>query len=147
MLTASRKVAPVHAFGRAVASETRFDDFRPVAGVLFPFADREVEIPGGKVMNEMQWREIIANRELDPSVFSPPPIQRTPLQALLDHLFLERADREAVLWSYREFRRAYPTADVDSGIQVMGYQILKMGDHPSAIALLEADTADYPGSS
>jgi hypothetical protein len=147
MLVASRKVAPVHAFGRAVASETRFDDFRPVAGVLFPFSDREVEIPGGRVLNEMQWREIIANQELDPSAFSPPSITRTPLQTLLDHLFVERADREAVIWSYREFRRAYPDVEVDAGIQAIGYQILKMGDIASAVALLEADTGDYQRSS
>jgi tetratricopeptide repeat protein len=147
MPTASRKVAPVHAFGRAVASETRFDDFRPVAGVLFPFAEREVEIATGRVMNEMQWREIVANRDLDPTVFSPPSIQRTPLQSLLDHLYLERSDRAGVIWSYSEFRRAHPDIATDSGIQAIGYQIVKMGEVGSAIALLEADTSDYPTSS
>jgi hypothetical protein len=147
LLTASRKVAPIHAFGKMVSTETRFGDFRPVAGVLFPFSDSEVEIATGKVLNEMRWREIVANKDLDPAVFSPPALKRTPLQNLIDHLFLERADPQAVLWSYHEFRRAYPDVDSDTAMQAAGYQILKMGDLPSAIALLEANAAAYPRSS
>jgi hypothetical protein len=147
LLTASRKVAPIHAFGKAVSTETRFGDFRPVAGVLFPFSDAEVEIATGKVLNEMHWREIVANKDLDPAVFSPPALKRTPLQTLIDHLFMEREDREAVLWSYFEFRRAFPDVDSDKGMQSVGYHILKMGDLPSAIALLEANATAYPRSS
>jgi Tetratricopeptide repeat len=147
MLIASRKVAPVHAFGPSVASETRFDDFPPVAGVLFSFASREVEIASGKVLSEGQWTSIVANREIDLGVFSPPALDRTPLQKLLDHLFLERSDRAAVRWSYDGFRRAYPAVDTDAGIQAIGYQILKMGDVESATALLEANARDHPGSS
>jgi hypothetical protein len=147
MLIASRKVAPVHAFGPSVASETRYDDFRPVAGVLFSFASREVEIATGKVLSQGQWTSIVANREIDPGVFSPPALNRTPLQKLLDHLFLERSDRAAVRWSYAEFRRAFPGVDTDAGIQAIGYQILKMGDVESAITLLEANARDHSGSS
>jgi hypothetical protein len=147
MLIASRKVAPIHAFGPSVASETRFDDFRPVAGVLFPFTVREVEIATGKVLNQMQWTSIVSNREIDPGVFSPPALNRTPLQKLLDNLFLERSDRAAVRWSYDEFRRAYPAVDTDAGIQAIGYQILKMGDVEAAITLLEANARDHPRSS
>ena len=146
-LTASRKVAPIHAFGESVATEARFSDFRTVAGVVFAFADREVEIASGKVLNEMHWREIVVNLDLDPAVFSPPRIERTPLQALLDHLFVERGDREAVLWSYHDFRRAYPAVESDAGIQAIGYQMLKMGDRASAIALLEENAVAYPRSS
>ena len=147
MLIASRKVAPIHAFGPSVASETRFDDFRPVAGVLFPFGSREVEIATGRVLSEGRWTSIVANREIDLDAFSPPVLKRTPLQKLLDHLFLERVDRAAVHWSYGEFRRAYPGVDTDAGVQAIGYQILKMGDIEPAIALLEANARDHPGSS
>jgi len=146
-LIAERKVAPIHAFGRSVASEERFSDFRHVDGILFAFASREVEIATGKVLNEMQWKSITVNEPLDPAVFSPPSFSRTPLQTLLEQLFMERADREAVMWSYRGFRRAYPDVDTDSGIRTIGYQMLKMGDHVSAVALLEANAADYPRSS
>jgi hypothetical protein len=147
MLIASRKVAPVHAFGPSVASETRFDDFRPVAGVLFPFANREVEIATGRVLSQMEWTSIVANRQIDLRVFSPPALNRTPVQKLLDDLFLERSDRAAVRWSYDEFRRAYPAVDTDAGIQAIGYQILKMGNVETAIALLEANAQDHPRSS
>jgi hypothetical protein len=147
MLIAERKVAPIHAFGRPVATESRFGDFRPVAGVQFAFSDSEVEIATGKVLNEMQWKEIVPNRELDPVLFSPPVLQRTPVQTLIDHLFLERDDLQSVLWSYSEFRRAYPDVDTDVAMQVAGYQILKMGDVASAAGLLEANTVAYPRSS
>jgi hypothetical protein len=147
MLTASRKVAPIHAFGRSISTETRFGDFRPVAGVIFAFSDREIEIATGRVLNEMQWKEIVVNKDVDPAAFSPPPIKPTALQSLLDHIFTERSDREAVLWSYYDFRRVYPDVDSDQGIQAVGYQILKMGDLRSAISLLEANTAAFPRSS
>ena len=146
MLVASRKVAPIHAFGKSVASETRFSDFRPVAGVMFSFVSSEVEIGTGRVLNDMTWTEIVANRNLDPAAFSPPEIKRTPIQALIDHLFVEREDREAVLWSYAEFRRAYPEVDTDVAMQVAGYQILKMGDVGPATALLEQNAKDYSQS-
>ena len=146
-LIAERKVAPIHAFGKSVASEERFGDYRPVEGVLFAFSTREVEIATGKVLNELKWNSITVNEELDPSRFSPPSFERTPLQSLLEKLFAERADREAVMWSYRGFRRAYPDLDTDSGIQAIGYQILKMGDFAAAVALLEANAAEHPKSS
>jgi len=147
LLVAERKVAPVHAFGKAIASETRFGDYRPVQGVRFAHSDREVEIATGKVLNEMSWTSITVNQEIDPAVFSPPVFTRTPLQRLLDQLYLERTDIQAVLWSYHEFRRVHPAIETDEGIQVIGYQILKMGDHSSAVALLKANASDYPRSS
>ena len=146
-LIAERKVAPIHAFGGAIASEERFDDFRAVEGVLFAFASREVEIATGRELNAMQWTSITVNENLSTSVFSPPDFGRKPLQRLLEQVFAEREDREAVMWSYRDFRRAYPEVDTDGGIQVIGYQILKMGDSPSAIALLEVNAAEHPKSS
>ena len=41
---ASRKIASIHAFGGAVATETRFSDFRPVNGIVFPFSSKEVDV-------------------------------------------------------------------------------------------------------
>jgi tetratricopeptide (TPR) repeat protein len=146
-LIAERKVAPIHAFGRAVASEERFSDFRTVEGVLFAFSSREVEIATGRVLNEMAWNSIVLNQKLDPAVFSPPVFSHTPLQSLLEHLFAERQDVSALDWSYREFRRAYPQVDTDAGIRGVGYHILKTGEIEPAIALLQWNSADYPHSS
>ena len=143
---ASRKVAKIHAFGEMVATETRYSDFRKVKGVLFPFLAQKVEIASGKVLNTFKTTSIKINPTLDPSVFSPPQVKRTPLQALLQKLFAERTDKEATLWSYREFRRAHPDVDMDFAIEVIGYQILKMGDTETAVALLEENARAYPKS-
>jgi transcriptional regulator GlxA family with amidase domain len=146
LLIAERKVAPVHAFGDRITTEDHWSDFRPVKGVLFPFMSREVEIATGKVLNEMQTTSITINQDLDPSIFSPPVIQRNELQRLMDFLFQERSDVQAVMWTYHDFRRANPTVVTDESMQVIGYQMLKMGDFPSAIKLLDTNAQDYPQS-
>jgi hypothetical protein len=146
LLVAERKVAPIHAFGTAVASEERLSDYRPVGGVLFAFTHREVELATGRVLNENHWTSITVNHALDPAVFSPPPFVRTPLQAFLEGLYAERADTNAVAWSYHDFRRAYPDADTHHGVEFIGYQMLKMGDIPSAVALLTLNATDYPNA-
>ena len=143
---ANRKAAPIHAFGEKVTSETRFSDFRPVEGVLFAFHSEEVEIATGRVLNSMQWREIVANRPLDPSVFSPPALHRTPLQTVIDQLYQERDDVEAVRWTYADFRRAHPDVDTDAGMEAAGYQMLKMGAGASAVLILSENARAYPKS-
>jgi Tetratricopeptide repeat len=144
LIVAERRTAKVHAFGDEVKSEARVGDYRPVAGVLFPFRFRETEIASGKVLNQMQWGKVEANRELPASWFEPPRFERTPLQHLLENLYGERTDREAVLWSYAEFRRAHPEIETAEGVEFIGYQMLKMSDTASAVALLENNAADYP---
>jgi len=144
LLVAQRKTAPIHAFGSSIASEERFGDYRTVDGILFAFAVREVEIATGKVLNEMQWTSITLNRDLDPQAFSPPVFRHTLLQRFLEQLYEERGDEKAVLWTYRDFRRAHADLDTRAGVEVIGYQMVKMGDHQGAIALLQANAADYP---
>jgi len=147
LIVADRKVAKVHAFGADVASETRWSDYRRVKGVLFAFRNREVEIKTGRPLNEFQVHTIGVNLSLDPSMFAPPALQRTPVQNLMDQLFLEREDTDAVLFTYHSFRAAFAQVDTDQAMQVIGYQILKMGDNSSAVALLERNAAGYPRSS
>ena len=144
MIVAERKVAPIHAFGEKVTSETRFSDFRPVEGVLFPFVSKEVEIATGRVLSTFTTTSIVANHKYDPAVFSPPEFKRTALQRWIEQLFAERDDVDAVKWSYRDFRSANPGVDTHEAAEVAGYQILKMSQHASAIALLEANARDYP---
>lgn len=144
LLIAERKAAPIHAFGRRVASEERFGDYRAVDGVLFPFAHREVEIATGKVLNEMTWTSITLNHKLDPKSFSPPSFARTPVQSFLEQLYEERDDAVAVAWTYFDFRRAHPGVDTRKGVEFIGYQMAKMGEHQAALELLRANEADYP---
>lgn len=146
LVVAERQSAPVHAFGESVRSETRVGDYRAVAGVLFPHSFAETELATGTILSEMQWGSIEANRDLPERWFSPPLFTRTRLQQMLEQLFAERADVHAVMWTYRDFRRAHGDVDTSSGVEAIGFQVLKMGEHASAIALLEANAADYPSS-
>lgn len=144
LLLAERKAAPVHAFGVTVKSETRYSDFRAVEGVLFPFESREVEIVTGRTMSEFRTREIVANRDIALDRFSPPQWRHTPLQTWIEQLYASRGDAEAIRWTYRDFRRANPGVDTHNAAQSAGYQLLKMNDVRGALALLEANAADYP---
>ena len=147
LIVAERSSSPRHAFGRDVATETRLDDFRRVEGVLFPYHYTEVELGTGKPISEMQWGSIRADEELPRSWFSPPVYERNPLESLLEHLFQERTDTPAVLWSYDQFRRAHPGVDTRAGVEFIGYQMLKMADNGSAVPLLKSNAGDYPDSS
>ena len=147
LIIAERKTAPIHAFGEAVRTESRFKDYRPVEGVLFHFLDEEVEIATGKVLSTFTRTSITANKPYDPAVFSPPEFKRTPLQRWIETLFAQRDDPHAVLWSYRDFRLANPSLDTRNAAEVAGFQILKAGQIKTAIALLERNAADHPASS
>jgi tetratricopeptide (TPR) repeat protein len=144
LLLADRYHAPVHAFGTAVTTEARFADWREVAGILFPFRAVEVDLATGRELNSMAWGKIEVNRELPLSWFAPPPPARSRLQALLEKLYEARTDATQVLWSYADFREAYPDVDTREGVEAIGYQILKTGAHDTAIALLEGNARDYP---
>lgn len=144
LLIAERKAAPIHAFGEDVKSESRYSDFRPVEGVLFSFSNQEVEIATGKVLSEFRTNSIVANRDYDPAAFSPPQFRHTPLQTWIENLYAMRDDAAAVMWSYHDFRRVHGEIDTHDGAQVAGYQMVKMKAYAAAIALLEANAADYP---
>jgi tetratricopeptide (TPR) repeat protein len=147
LITASRKTAPVHAFGAPVTSEERYGDYRTIDGIRFPFRYTETEISSGRELSSMQWGVIEVNRELPRDWFSPPPFQRTALQQLLEQLYVQRSDTSALGWSYRAFRRAHQDIETRAGIEAIGFQILKMGDHAGAVALLSMNARDYPQSS
>jgi hypothetical protein len=146
LVLGDRRAVPIHAFGEPVKSERHVGDFRPVDGVRFPFHSSEIEIATGKELSSDTIQSIEVNRELDPSFFSPPEFKRTALQNFLEQLYLERSDVNAVLWSYRGFRRANPTIDTRAGVEFIGYQMAKMEDFNSAVELLKTNAADYPNS-
>lgn len=145
-IVASRHTAKVHAFGQPVTSETRFEDFRRVAGVMFPFRSREVEIATGRELNSMQWGRIEANTSIPAAWFSPPVFERSPIQSLIEQLYNQRTDANAMLWTYHVFRYAHPDVSTDEATQIAGYQALKMGQVEQATALLERNATDYPKS-
>jgi len=146
LIIGDRRSAPIHAFGASVRSENRIGDYRSVNGVLFPYTIREIEIGSGRELNSNTVQSIVVNEQLDPSFFSPPQYQRTPLQQMLEQLYMERTDSVCVMWTYRSFRTANSNVDTRDGVEFIGYQMVKMGDFKGAIDLLTANAADYPKS-
>ena len=154
LVIAQRMAAPIHAYGEPVTRESRVGDYRPIATgdghtVLFPHSFAETDIATGEMVSEMRWRRIEVNRDLPRWWFAPPTDrdgsgERTPLQELLERLFWQRDDGEAVMWTYDEFRRAHPEVDTHAGVELIGYQMLKMGNVATAVRLLEANAADHP---
>ncbi len=147
LVAAVRKAMPIHAFGEPIRTEERLGDYRRVNGVMFNFRSSEVEVATGKELNSMQWGAIEVKNELPRSWFSPPQFTRSALQEFLEQLFAERADTSALRWSYVAFRRGYPEIETRSGVEAIGYQMLKMGDHAGAIAVLAMNATDYPQAS
>lgn len=144
LIVGDRRSAPIHAFGSAVQSENRIGDYRPIKGVFFPFSIKEIEIATGKELNSNTIQSMVVNEPMDSSFFSPPQFQRTPLQQMLEQLYAEREDPVCVMWTYRGFRVAHPDVETRSGVEFIGYQMIKMGDFRGAIELLTANAADYP---
>ena len=143
LVVASRSAAPIHAFGAEVVSESRFGDYREVAGVLFAFHDVSIESATGEVLSEMRWGRIQAGRDLPDAWFSPPRFERTPLQRFVEQLFVQRSDPAAMLWTYHDYRSLLPSTDTRRGVEFIGYHMLKMGNAAEAIPLLEANVADH----
>ena len=147
LIIAQRQSSPIHAFGKSVTSESRTGDYRRVGGILFSFTSRDVEIATNRELNSMVWGNIEVNRNLPPEYFAPPKFTPTPLQSFMDKLYYERSDTLSIQWSYHAFRQAHPEIDTREAMEVIGYQMLKMGDFAGAISLLTHNAADYPQSS
>lgn len=146
LIVATGSAAPIHAFGETVQKLTRIGDYRRVGGMLIPHQSTTVEMPSGRTLWSMQWTQIEANRDLPPDWFSPPVFERSPLQSFIEHLYAQRDDLTAVEWTYDNFRRAYPDVDTRDAVDFAGFQILKMGQQQTAIALLERNVVDHPKS-
>jgi len=71
LVVALRKAMPVHATGPDVESLTHFEDYREVAGVLYPHRFVEYKVATGAVMNTLRWDEIRANVALAGERFHP----------------------------------------------------------------------------
>jgi len=148
LLVGRRITAPVHAFGASVTSETIIGDYRPVAGVLFPFSLREVDLATGEQMDAFTWQTIEANVPLDLAVFSPPPPPATPVSRLVNAIFASRHVTADALGWYNDFLRDPATANVDiqGAIESVGYECLKNGAIATGMALLEDNLRRHPTS-
>jgi tetratricopeptide (TPR) repeat protein len=118
-----------------------------VGGILFSLTSRDVNIATNVEQSSLTWGNIEVNKDLPADYFVPTRFTRTPLQEFLDKLYAERSDTSSVQWSYHAFRQAYPDIDTREGVEVIGYQMLKMNDFAGAIAVLSLNARDYPQSS
>jgi len=94
----------------------------------------------------LTWTDVVANRSLPVTLFSPPRFLRSPLSALLEDVYSHRDDVSHDKEAYGAFRRREPMVNTEAGVEFIGYQILKTGVVLSAIALLSANARDYPRS-
>jgi hypothetical protein len=147
LITAVRQSSPIHAFGDPVTTESRVSDYRRVGGILFSFSSRDVDIATNHEQSSMVWGNIEVDRNLPPEWFAPPQFEHTALQSFLEKLFAEREDTSAVAWSYHAFRQGHPEIETREGVEMIGYQMLKMSDDAGAIELLALNAGDYPKSS
>lgn len=146
MIVGSRQTAKVHAFGERVTSESLIGGYTRVAGVLVPTTFREVDLATRKELNRLTWSHVAANRKLPVSMFSPPRFVRSPLSSLLEDLYAHRGDARHDVSAYKSFRRRFAGLNTESGIEFIGYQVLKTGISASAIELLSSNARDYPQS-
>jgi len=150
LVSATRKVAPIHAFGASIATETRVGDYRSVNGALFPMTFDEFVIATGKLLEDMSgtWTSAEANTALAPDYFAPPAPGAAPLPRMLNAAFAARHMPTDALGWYLDFRRDPATAaiDAEAGLETIGYQCLKNGAVPAGVLLLEENAREHPGS-
>ncbi len=142
------RVVPMHAFGAALQTRNLFDDFRPEGGVMMAHRDREVDITTGRVLDDGGIESVEINPDLPRAWFSPPQWERTPTQLMIQRIYDEREDADAVLATYAEFRASGELADANTAdaVDFAGYQCLKSGHTETAVRLLTASVTDYPNS-
>lgn len=146
LVLATGHEAPIHAFGDEVTKLTRVSDYRRIGGVLIAHAFESVQMPSGETLSTMQWDRIEANQDLPDDWFSAPEFARTAIQKFIEQLYDQRSDTEAVMWTYRNFRAAFPGVDTSEAVAMAGFHALKMGVTDTAIALLRQNAKDYPDS-
>jgi hypothetical protein len=148
LVIARRSTAPVHAFGEQVTSQALLGDYRPVAGVLFPYSLTEVDLSTGATMDASVWQSIEANVPIPMETFSPPARADTPVSRLVNGIFASRHVVADALGWYHDFQRNPAThdADVEAAIESVAYECLKSGAVPAGTALLTENLAAHPRS-
>ena len=148
LVIARRSTAPVHAFGESVTGQALIGDYRPVAGVLFPFSLSESDLATGEPLDAFVWKSIEANVDITPERFSPPPRPDTPIARMVNAVFASRHVPADALGWYHDFLRNPTTSSIDvrAAIESVAYECLKNGAIPTGTMLLEENLQAYPNS-
>ncbi len=148
MIDGEERVVPMHAFGKRYTTLDAFSDYRPEGGVMRAHAFREVDEQTGKSLTESFVTSVDINPDLHASMFHPPDWDRTPLQSMIQRIFEERTEPEAVMATYRDFRTLVDVRSkaASDAIDFVGYQCLKMGQVETTVALLAQNVSENPNS-
>jgi hypothetical protein len=148
LVIARRNTAPVHAFGESVTAQALIGDYRPVAGVLFPFSLGEYDLATGQPLDAFVWQTIEANVPIAHERFSPPPRADTPISRLVNAVFASRHVSADALGWYHDFLRdpATSSIDIEAAIESVAYECLKNGAIATGTALLEENLQAHPTS-
>jgi len=146
LIDATEAIVPMHAFGDRLHLIELYSDYHPIGGVLFAYRNSEVDESTGKTLDSSLVLSVDTNLAYDKSYFSPPQIERTPLQSMIQRIYDERDSAVAVMETYYDFHPivAVNTQESADAIDFVGYQCLKMGHAESAYRLLKANVAANP---
>ena len=152
VMLGNRRPVPMHSRGEHVETINVFEDYRPVAGVLYPFRIRTLDAKSGKLVSGARgWDRIEANISYVPSQFTPPPVTPPPLTSLVLYLLeIAGSVSPASQWfrPYAAFRSSAAGADVDSSEDLtwLGYELLKQDATSEAVAAFQTVIDEHPDS-
>ncbi len=148
LIDARAQVVPMHAFGERLNTYDVFEDYRPEGGVMMAHHFLEVDVSKSRTLDESGIESVEINPVLPLAEFSPPQWDRTPLQTMIERIYEELDDPEAVVVTYHQFRVLVDMAATATGdaVDFVGYQCVKMGHADSGVALLTLNVSDHPNS-
>lgn len=150
LMLGNRRSVPEHARGPHLDTITRWENYRPVAGFLYPFTTVQQDVQTGAI-DRGEWATIEANRPYEPSFFTPPPMTPSASTRLALHLLsIAKSIGSAEQWfaAYRGFRADPANASVDTerDLDWLGYEMLKDGEIAKALLAFETDIVEHPAS-
>ena len=153
LLLANDRTVPMHAPPQR--QRTAFSDWRPVAGVLYPFhlETRRLRDDGttGDVIEDGGWSRIEANTARDQGLLVAPSVHPAPPTQLILDMYAQASSLDAVrkLQRYNTFvaEHAGDVFDTESDLTWLGYELLKDETTSKALALFDQLVREHPHSS
>ncbi len=151
LIIGTRGHVPMHSRGEHFATVNYYEDYRPVAGVLYPFRIRTVDERTRKTIDGARgWDKIEANTPRDEAFFAPPAVHPTALTSLVLHLLsISGSVKPAEQWfaPYRAFRAQNAEADTENDLNWLGYELLKQNSLQDALLVFQTNAKEHPRSS
>jgi tetratricopeptide (TPR) repeat protein len=152
LMVGSHVRVPMHARGEHFETINLYEDYRPVANVLYPFRIRTLDARTGKVISgEHGWDKIEANLPYDRAMFTPPPVYPAPITALAEYLLaISGSVSPSEQWfrAYTGFRADAANSAIDSSddLNWLGYELLKQNAFDDALLVFRTVVNENPSS-